>query len=64
MPTKNKSSLEQLIKKADAFDYQNILVDRKLSASSKKSKLSDFFKTVEKTVANERDILLIAIQLR
>ena len=64
MSPKTKASLEQLIRSKDVLDYQSEHIDRKASASSKKNKLSEFSRAVEKALSNQRDILLIAIQLR
>ena len=64
MPLNDKKALEQLIRKADVLEFSSIHIDRKLSTSSKKSRVSEFARAADKSLAYERDVLLIKIKLR
>lgn len=64
MAQNDKNALQRLIKDIDVIDFQSLSIDRKKITSVKKTKVSDFCRSVNSDLDDERDLLLISIKLK
>ena len=61
---KSKQELIQALSKADVLELDIEIIDRKESASAKKTKGNAFVKRLQSSISDERDLILACIKLR
>jgi len=64
MAQNEKPALQKLIKDIDVLDFHALSIDRKKVSTSKKTKVSDFSRSVTTNLDEERDLLLICIKIK
>ena len=62
--SRTKQELLQIISKADILDFDLHVINRKDSASAKKTIENTFVSQARSAIGSQRDIILVAIKVR